>query len=329
MQNQCVQILFPSALGPRATAQNGINWDYWGFGCLAATQGWMLNVCLSELDSCLIKLPHSGHCLPRTFLSKEWLQVVLFCDRLLALIQCVALMDCCNTTFLSEITKSTNKYNGFSSHLSELFLWYQNVNRCDCSRVDRMDVELLLDKRKEHLENIHWAETLRFRASHLLLATYSCELKDARWQAQAESPELAETGPRPSFPVLFLQGCARIDSRVRWRAQPLRCVPDWATLCYWRDGTEGQLFFYWDSRTFTNLNWCDSFSPFDWLSCLTKTLSNFLIDLMFSYWLDAKEPNWFGQIFPAAWSGAFPRGLSNTLRSKWALRLHNWVKFSG
>ena len=86
MRNQHVQILFPSALGPRATTQNGINWDYGGFGCLAATQGWMLNLCLSDLDSCLIKLVHSGHCLPRTFLSKEWLQVVPLCDRLLALL---------------------------------------------------------------------------------------------------------------------------------------------------------------------------------------------------------------------------------------------------
>lgn len=151
MQNQHVQILFPSALGPRATAQNGINWDYGGFGCLAATQGWMLNLCLSDLVSCLIKLAHSGHCLPRTFLSKEWLQVVLLCDRLLAFIQYVALMDCCNTTFLSQITKSTNKFNGFSSHLSGLFLWYENVNRCDCSRIYRMGVELLLDKRKHLL----------------------------------------------------------------------------------------------------------------------------------------------------------------------------------
>lgn len=38
-RNQHAQILFPSALGPRATTQNGINWDYGGFGCLAATQG--------------------------------------------------------------------------------------------------------------------------------------------------------------------------------------------------------------------------------------------------------------------------------------------------
>lgn len=151
MRNQHVQILFPSALGPRATAQNGINWDYGGFGCLAATQGWMLNLCFSDLDSCLIKLAHSGHCLPRTLLAKEWLQVVLLCDRLLAVIQYIALMDCCKTTFLSEINKSTNKFNGFSSHLSELFLWYQNVNRCDCSRIYKMDVELLPNKRKEHL----------------------------------------------------------------------------------------------------------------------------------------------------------------------------------
>lgn len=70
MRNQHVQILFLSALGPRATAQNGINWDYGGFGCLAATQGWMLNLCLSDLDSCLIKPAHSDHCLPRTFLSR-------------------------------------------------------------------------------------------------------------------------------------------------------------------------------------------------------------------------------------------------------------------
>ena len=51
MRNQYVQILFPSALGPRATTQSGINWDYGGFGRLAATQGWMLNLCLSDLDS--------------------------------------------------------------------------------------------------------------------------------------------------------------------------------------------------------------------------------------------------------------------------------------
>lgn len=38
-RNQHAQIPFPSALGPRATTQNGINWDYGGFGCLAATQG--------------------------------------------------------------------------------------------------------------------------------------------------------------------------------------------------------------------------------------------------------------------------------------------------
>lgn len=121
-RNQHAQILFPSALGPRATTQNGINWDYGGFGCLAATQGWMLNLCLSDLDSCLIKLVHSGHCLPRTFLLKEWLQVVLLCDRLLALLQYMALMDGCNTTFLSEITKSTNKFSRFSSHLFRAFL---------------------------------------------------------------------------------------------------------------------------------------------------------------------------------------------------------------
>ena len=121
-RNQHAQIPFPSALGPRATTQNGINWDYGGFGCLAATQGWMLNLCLSDLDSCLIKLVHSGHCLPRTFLSKEWLQVVLLCDRLLALLQYMALMDGCNTTFLSEITKSTNKFNRFSPHLFRAFL---------------------------------------------------------------------------------------------------------------------------------------------------------------------------------------------------------------
>lgn len=145
------QILFPSALGPRAATQNGINWDYGGFGCLAATQGWMLNLCLSDLDSCLIKLVHSGHCLPRTFLSKEWLQVVLLCDRLLALLQYMALMDGCNTTFLSEIPKSTSKFNRFSPHLSGFFLWWQNVNRCDFSRIYRTDVELLLCKRKEHL----------------------------------------------------------------------------------------------------------------------------------------------------------------------------------
>lgn len=34
-----LQIRFPSALGPRATTQNGINWDYGGFGSLTATQG--------------------------------------------------------------------------------------------------------------------------------------------------------------------------------------------------------------------------------------------------------------------------------------------------
>lgn len=39
MRNQHVEILFPAALGPRATTQNGINWDYGSFGCLAATQG--------------------------------------------------------------------------------------------------------------------------------------------------------------------------------------------------------------------------------------------------------------------------------------------------
>lgn len=126
MRNHHVHILFLSALGPRATAQNGINWDYGGFGSLAATQGWMLNLCLSDLDSCLIKLPHSGHCLPRTLLSKEWLQVVLLCDRLLALIQYKALMDCCNTTFLSEITESTNVFSGLTSSFSAFLV----ISKC-------------------------------------------------------------------------------------------------------------------------------------------------------------------------------------------------------
>lgn len=45
---------------------------------------------------------------------------------------------------LSEITKSTNKFNRFSSHLSGLFLWYQNVNRWVYSRID-------VDKRKKDL----------------------------------------------------------------------------------------------------------------------------------------------------------------------------------
>lgn len=107
-----------------------------------------------------------------------------FSVRLWALIQHVALMVCCSPTFLSEISKSTNKFNGFSSHLSRLFLWYQNVNRCDCSRNrEWMWNYYCTGEKSICLENIHQAEMLRFRVPHLLFAAHFCESKCAPWQA--------------------------------------------------------------------------------------------------------------------------------------------------
>lgn len=196
---------------------------------------------------CLIKLAHSGHCLPRTCLSKEGLQVELLCDRLLALIQYMNLKDCCNTTFLWEITKSTNKFSGFS-YLSRLFLWYQNVNRYGCSRIYRMDVELLLDNRKEHLLGKYpLSRDVVIQGTSLALSNYPCKLKMCPWQVQAwGSPRAGETTVL-QLPTLFFWGCVRTGSSVRWEAQSARFLPAWAMLCRcWRDRNDGHLLFYQD-----------------------------------------------------------------------------------
>lgn len=187
--------------------------------------------------------------------------------KLWALTQYVALMVCCSTSFLSEITKSTDKFIGFSSHLSGLFLWYQNVNRCDCSRIQRIDVELLLDNRQEHLfgkyppsrdVNIQSASP---PLSNPLLWIKRCPLAGPQPNCGLE---LAEMGPCSHFPALFLLGCLRIGFCVRWETRSPVCS-SWAKLLLFEGmGMMGSFFstgIKW--RLSTNLNPFDGFSLFD------------------------------------------------------------------
>lgn len=107
------------------------------------------------------------------------------------------------------------------------------------------------------LENIHWVEMLRFRASHLPLATHSWKSKGAPWSPQAWwclMPRLpCAVSASEWAPVLGKQ--FSLGGLLQ---------PEPSSVVVWRDENVGLLGFKW--RLSTNLNWFDGFTPFDWIS---------------------------------------------------------------
>lgn len=141
---------------------------------------------------------------------------------------------------------------------SGLFLWWQSVNRCDCSRIYRTDVEFLLCKRKEHLFGKYpLSRDVKIQSvspplSNSLLQIKRCPLESQSWWCLG-----------PWLPCA-VSASERASGLGKLFSLGGLLQPELSSVVVWRDENVGLLGFKW--RLSTNLNWFDGFNPFDWWS---------------------------------------------------------------